>query len=159
MRLLKISLQPENRRYCPRGWDMWHQKPSPPCAQQRLRIHHNSRFNFQGTETEKDLRLHTLLVISHFQQHGQCSESESHQTRVGNWVQSYHTKSPATFFCPMDGWNTLRGVWNRHFLLLFQVHIANLEPCYSVCSTDAWNLLQMHNTGSQPRPTVSERML
>lgn len=33
--------------------DVWHLRPS--CAVPRLRIRHKSRFNFQVTETEKDL--------------------------------------------------------------------------------------------------------
>lgn len=59
-------------------------------------------------------------MISHFQQHREGSESESHQTRAGNCVQPYHTKSPTTCFYPMDGSNTLRGVLNHHILLLLQ---------------------------------------
>lgn len=38
--------------------NVWHLRPS--CAESRLRIRYNSRFNFQVTEIEKDLWLHIL---------------------------------------------------------------------------------------------------
>ena len=46
------------RTGCSASRDVWHLRPS--CAEPRLRIRHNSRFNFQVTGIEKALWLHIL---------------------------------------------------------------------------------------------------